>query len=151
MKSAFTMIELIFVIVILGILATVAIPKLVATRDDARVSKIAMNIMTGASEISAYAMSKGSVDNNLSKMSNAIASLVNSDGATLDTTNKKVDIPFGGSTCSTLEIDTNATTGTDTLKVSFNSANTSSLCSALQGAIDASQYPMKLRGTSVTY
>ena len=35
MKSAFTMIELIFTIVIIGILAAIAIPKLAATRSDA--------------------------------------------------------------------------------------------------------------------
>ena len=39
MKNAFTMIELIFVIVILGILAAIAIPKLAATRDDAQIAK----------------------------------------------------------------------------------------------------------------
>ena len=38
-KSAFTMIELVFVIVILGILASVAVPKLAATRTDAKISK----------------------------------------------------------------------------------------------------------------
>ena len=38
-KSAFTMIELIFVIVVLGILASIAVPRFAATRDDAIISK----------------------------------------------------------------------------------------------------------------
>lgn len=38
MKQAFTMIELIFIIVIIGILGAVAVPKLTATRDDAKIS-----------------------------------------------------------------------------------------------------------------
>jgi len=43
-KKAFTMIELIFVIVIIGILAAVAIPKLAATRDDAKMSAAVTNL-----------------------------------------------------------------------------------------------------------
>lgn len=35
----YTMIELVFVIVVLGILAAIAIPRLVATRDDANIAK----------------------------------------------------------------------------------------------------------------
>jgi general secretion pathway protein G len=38
-KKAFTMIELVFVIVVIGILAGVAIPRLAATRDDAEITK----------------------------------------------------------------------------------------------------------------
>jgi len=40
MKKAFTMIELIFVIVIIGILASVAIPKLAGTANEAKKSMV---------------------------------------------------------------------------------------------------------------
>ena len=43
-REAFTMIELVFVIVILGILAAVAVPKFSATRDDAVLAKGRSNI-----------------------------------------------------------------------------------------------------------
>ncbi len=39
MKNGFTMIELVFVIVVIGILAGIAIPKLTVTRDDAQLVK----------------------------------------------------------------------------------------------------------------
>ena len=38
-RKAFTMIELVFVIVVIGILSAIAIPKFAATRDDAIIAK----------------------------------------------------------------------------------------------------------------
>ena len=43
-RRAFTMIELIFVIVVLGILAAIAVPKLAATRTDAEIAKGAADV-----------------------------------------------------------------------------------------------------------
>ena len=54
MKKGFTMIELIFVIVILGILASVAIPRLAATREDAEIATTVANLRTLISDINAY-------------------------------------------------------------------------------------------------
>ena len=59
MKKGFTMIELIFVIVILGILASVAIPRLAATRTDAEISATVANIRTILSDAASYYVVKG--------------------------------------------------------------------------------------------
>jgi len=50
-KKAFTMIELVFVIVILGILAAMAIPRFAATRTDAQISKGRADVATIRSAI----------------------------------------------------------------------------------------------------
>ncbi len=70
MSKAFTMIELIFVIVILGILAAVAIPRLAATRDDANIVKTAQNITVAATDFAGYYTSQGEFAKQISQMTN---------------------------------------------------------------------------------
>ena len=98
MKKGFTMIELIFVIVILGVLASVAIPRLAATRDDAEVAKAATNLTTAVSDITAYYTAKGNfsgVSTDFTKVTNALDK----------TGNLKVK---GKTTCVQVQLPTNA-------------------------------------------
>ena len=62
-RSAFTMMELIFVIVILGILAAVAIPKLTATRNDAKISKELMSASIALQNLGAAYTAQGGFNN----------------------------------------------------------------------------------------
>ena len=54
MKKAFTMIELVFVIIILGVLASLAVPKLITGKDDALIAKSIEQISTIRTGIKNY-------------------------------------------------------------------------------------------------
>ena len=51
-RKAFTMIELVFVIVVIGILSAIAIPKFAATRDDATITKARTTVASIRSALS---------------------------------------------------------------------------------------------------
>ena len=105
MKKGFTMIELIFVIVILGVLASVAIPRLAATRDDAEVAKAATNLTTAVSDITAYYTAKGTFTSSQKTDFTTITNALSKDG-TIKVKGDKV--------CVTVTLPDNAITGTTT-------------------------------------
>ncbi len=83
-RAGFTMIELIFVIVILGILAAVAIPKLAATRNDAKVASEVTSIGQSLQNFGAEYTAKGSFTAYVLADGNAAVSCVTYSGAGTD-------------------------------------------------------------------
>ncbi|WP_069637750.1 type II secretion system protein [Campylobacter pinnipediorum] len=73
MKKAFTMIELVFVIVILGVLSAIVVPKFLATRDDAEIVNAAKNLSTFVSDIGMHYTSRINISDNLKDMTNVRA------------------------------------------------------------------------------
>ena len=102
MKKGFTMIELIFVIVILGILASVAIPRLAATREDAEIATTIANLRTLLSDATSHYAAKGNFDGAKWKDLTNV-SLKKADGAAIDAATLAVGNPgyltVGGKNC----------------------------------------------------
>ena len=160
-RSGFTMIELIFVIVILGILASVAIPKLAATRDDAKVAAVAQQVQSAVSEIPAYVTSKGKVDgmiemsqvlkqlNEQNKLSNTSISGAGGSVTKATATDKDVYLGTLNNTgtledCFEFKVDANATT----LQV-IHGNGTGKICAGVQARIQEGNYT--IGGQSVVF
>ena len=67
-SKAFSLIELIFMIVVMGIIASVALPKLMNTRDNAIISSLKQDVATITTSIQSYYLVKGKID----KISDAV-------------------------------------------------------------------------------
>jgi len=154
-RKAFTMIELIFVIVIIGILASVAIPRLVATRDDAKIVKTVSNLKTLLYDSFSFYVSQGGKIWKISKWENVTDTLDSVQGATA-TLNSSVKL-YGedGVVCFTITPKTDSN-GTILTVLSNNSNDV--ICSKAQvlakesGVINSlSQTKLKLGGQSVVF
>lgn len=147
-KTAFTMIELIFVILVLGILAVIAIPKLAATRDDAEISRMASDIMTGSFECAAHVVAKGVVDPTMSNMSRSIRALVMAGKATESP--RHVSFIMGTiPNCAMLDINQSADGNVEEIQLSYADAGDDDLCTGLQDVIDEGKFPIPLKGRTV--
>ena len=150
MKKAFTMVELIFVIVIIGILAAVAVPRLAATRDDALIAKNSQYIMGIMTEISSYIIAKGESKPDLSEMSSLIETLKSQNKVLINSATQSAKIKIGeDSSCIT--VDLNSTSTTELLQTIFSNATTDRICHQVQEFIKEKDYPLVLRGRLIKY
>ena len=147
MRSAFTMIEFIFVIVIIGILASIAAIKLSATRDDAKVTATISNIKVATSDIVGYAVAKYKLEDNILDMSDALKSMVDSNQAVLED-NQTVKIKMGSvNDCITFKIENSS--ANSILKVENGNANNDKLCKTLQQNVASLNYPITIKGSTL--
>ncbi len=139
MKKGFTMIELVFVIVILGILASLAVPKLAATKDDAEAAKAAVEIKDAINQLTTYYIVNGSFPDNgngTDKINGADVTTVNKDKIKdISPTIVEVLGRTGNKWTDCIKItpsNGDATKGAN-IKIEKKDGGTSSFCSAVRG------------------
>lgn len=125
-KSAFSLLELIFAIVIIGVIASVAIPKFMDTKADAKASTIKQDINTTVTTVRSYIM----VGNTFSKFDDVLTLNKNSWIDTDKTTMKFVD---GESDCITISVSDSQ------LIVEIAEDNENTICAKLEslGIVDS--------------
>ncbi len=124
------MIELIFVIVFLAVLAAVAIPRLAATRDDAEIAKGASNLSILIMDLSSYYTSVGEFKSDIKwKNITNVNLLLDNSGSAIDNTtsiNTDVFLSVKNKGCSKISVSdgivtvSNIGTSNDTICVAFN-------------------------------
>ena len=148
-KNAFTLIELIFLIIIIAILGKIALPKLSATRDDAYIAQNTGYIVGIITEVSTFIITKNFIKNDLTEMSEILKMLEIQGRVIIDTSNQSVEIEIGEQeNCLKINIVSDATS--EILKTSFSSS-TNRVCKMVAESIDEKEYKIVLRGRRIRY
>jgi general secretion pathway protein G len=121
MKKGFSLLELIFAIVVIGIIASFAIPKYLDTKDSAMASTIKRDISSATSSIQSYHLVNGKID----KISDAIT--LNATHWTI--TDSKITYQDNNKDCVTLEVKDNS--GAKSLELIVDATATSGICKIL--------------------
>lgn len=98
MTSAFSLLEMIFAIVVISVIASIAIPKFMTTRDDAVVATLKQDISTIITSVQSYYLVNGKID----KISDA----VNLNSAVWDISDSAVIYTEQKNECIKIEITT---------------------------------------------
>ena len=131
MKNAFSLLELIFAIVILGIVASFAVPKYLDTKDSALVSTIKRDVSTAVSSIQSYYL----LNQKIEKIDDAI---------NLNETNWiKTDTKITDkNSCLSLEIKT-SDADVKSLDLTIDDTQTSDICVKVKASgLETTTYPL---------
>lgn len=116
MKSAFSLLEIIFVIVIFGIVASFAVPKFMDTKDSAQVTTIKRDINTAINSIQSYYL----LNQKIEKISDTMT--ISSDNWLIE------DLKISDkNSCLSLEVKT-ATSGLKTIELVVDTKKETSIC-----------------------
>ncbi|CAM3802702.1 type II secretion system protein [Arcobacter cloacae] len=121
MKNGFSLLELIFAIVILGIIASFAVPKYLETKDSALVSTIKRDVNTAINSIQSYYLLNQKID----KLS---------DSMNLNDVNWTIEDLKMSDKNSCLSLEVKTTDGIKTIELAVDTTKDTTICKKIRDA-----------------